>query len=60
MESAGDYLFATNFLRKLSLDCFFNEVRDYYLKVIDIVNKNDSSIKISIDPLENRGFNVWF
>ena len=36
---------------------FVNDVRDYYLRVIDIVDKNDSSIKISIDPLENRGFN---
>ncbi len=57
MESAGDYSFATNILRKLNLEYFFNEVRDYYLRVIDIVNKNISSIKISIDPLENRGFN---
>ena len=57
MESAGDFSFATKFLRGLKLEGFFNDVRDYYLKVIDIVNKNDSSIKISIDPLENRGFN---
>ena len=57
MESAGDYSFANNFLRKLNLEGFLNEVRDYYLKVIEIVNNNISSIKISIDPLENRGFN---
>ncbi len=57
MESSGDYSFATNFLRKLKLEGFINDVRDYYLRVIDIVDKNDSSIKISIDPLENRGFN---
>ena len=57
MEAAGDYTFASNFLRKLKLEGFFNDVIDYYLRVIDIVNKNDSSIKISIDPLENRGFN---
>ena len=57
MEASGDYSFATNFLRKLKLEGFINDVRDYYLKVIDIVSKNDSSIKISIDPLENRGFN---
>ena len=57
MEASGDYSFATNFLRKLKLEGFVNDVRDYYLKVIDIVYKNDSSIKISIDPLENRGFN---
>ena len=57
MEASGGYSFATNFLRKLKLEGFVNDVRDYYLKVIDIVYKNDSSIKISIDPLENRGFN---
>ena len=57
VESSGDYLFATNFLSKLKLEGFVNDVRDYYLGVIDIVAKNDSSIKISIDPLENRGFN---
>ena len=57
MDSTGDYTFAANFLRNLNLEGFFNEVRDYYLRVIDIVNKNISSVKISIDPLENRGFN---
>ena len=57
VESSGDYSFSSNFLRKLKLEGFIDEVRDYYLRVIDIVDKNDSSIKISIDPLENRGFN---
>ncbi|GIS09459.1 MAG: ATP phosphoribosyltransferase regulatory subunit [Alphaproteobacteria bacterium] len=57
LEASGDYSFATNFLSKLKLEGFINDVRDYYLRVIDIVDKNDSSIKISIDPLENRGFN---
>ena len=57
LEASGDYSFATNFLSKLNLEGFINDVRDYYLRVIDIVDKNDSSIKISIDPLENRGFN---
>ena len=57
VESSGDYSFATNFLSKLKLEGFINDVRDYYLRVIDIVEKNVSSIKISIDPLENRGFN---
>ena len=57
MESAGDYALASKLLSKLSLEGYFNEVRDYYLRVIGIVNKNISSVKISIDPLENRGFN---
>ena len=57
MESAGDLALASKLLSKLSLEGYFNEVRDYYLRVIGIVNKNISSVKISIDPLENRGFN---
>ena len=57
MESAGDYSYATKYLRELKLEKFLDEIINYYLTVIDLVNKNDSSIKISIDPLENRGFN---
>ena len=57
LEASGDYSFATNFLRKLKLEGFINDVIDYYLRVIGIVDKHDTSIKISIDPLENRGFN---
>ncbi len=57
MESAGDYSYATKYLRELKLEKFLDETINYYLTVIDLVNKNDSSIKISIDPLENRGFN---
>lgn len=57
MDATGDYSFTNNFLSKLKLEGFFNNVRDYFLRVIDIISKNDSSIKISIDPLENRGFN---
>ena len=57
LESAGDYSFATKFLHELKLEGFLNDVRGYYLKVIDIVNKNDPFVNISIDPLENRGFN---
>ena len=57
LEASGDYSFATNFLSKLKFKGFINDIINYYLRVIDIVDKNDSSIKISIDPLENRGFN---
>ena len=57
MESAGDYSYATKYLRELKLEKFLDETINYYLTVIDLVNKNDPSIKISIDPLENRGFN---
>ena len=57
MESSGEYLYGRQYLKELKLEGFLDEVRKYYLKVIEIINKNDQSIKISIDPLENRGFN---
>ena len=57
MESAGDYAYSTKYLRQLKLEGFLDKVINYYLNVIDLINKNDSSIKISIDPLENKGFN---
>ena len=57
MESSGNYAYATKYLSELKLEGFLNEITNYYLKVIEIINKNDHSIKISIDPLENRGFN---
>ena len=57
MESSGEYLYGRQYLKELKLEGFLDEVRNYYLKVIEVVNKNDQSIKISIDPLENRGFN---
>ena len=57
MESSGEYSYAIRYLKELKLEGFLDEVRNYYLKVIELVNKNDQSIKISIDPLENRGFN---
>ncbi len=56
MESAGDYVHAIKYLNELKLGGFLDEVIKYYLKVISIIYKNDQSVKISIDPLENRGF----
>ena len=32
------------------------DIIEYYLKVIDIIKQNDNLIKLSIDPLETRGF----
>lgn len=56
MEGAGDHLHATKHLQKLKSKGILVDIIDYYLKVIDIIVKNDDSIKLSIDPLENRGF----
>lgn len=57
MEAAGDYPYSTKYLRKLKLEGYIDKIINYYLKVIEFVNQNDQSVKISIDPLENRGFN---
>ena len=56
MESAGNYEHGIRHLSELKLDGMLLEAREYLLKVINIIKKNDSSINISIDPLENRGF----
>ena len=56
MECTGNYENGIKKLSELKLDGMLLEARDYLLKVIDIIKENDSSINISIDPLENRGF----
>ena len=56
MESAGDEAHAVKYLSQLKSKGILVDVIEYYLKVIDIIIKNDQSIKVSIDPLENRGF----
>ncbi|MDC0530916.1 ATP phosphoribosyltransferase regulatory subunit [Alphaproteobacteria bacterium] len=56
MESAGNYKHGIRHLSELKLDGMFSDVREYLLKVINIIKENDNSINISIDPLENRGF----
>ena len=57
MESTGDHLRAIKYLVGLKSEGVLVDIIDYYLKVIDIVKKNDKLIKLSIDPLETRGFN---
>ena len=56
MECAGDYEHGIKKLSELKLNGIMLDAKDYLLKVINIVRKSDSSINISIDPLENRGF----
>ena len=56
MESAGNYKHGIRHLSELKLDGMLSDVREYLLKVLNIIKENDNSINISIDPLENRGF----
>jgi ATP phosphoribosyltransferase regulatory subunit len=56
MDCAGNYEHGIRHLSQLKVDGMLLEAREYLLKVINIIKENDSSINISIDPLENRGF----
>jgi len=56
MKSVGSSEHGFRLLSELKLDGILLEARDYLLKVINIIQENDNSINISIDPLENRGF----
>ena len=56
MDVAGDHLNAIKYLLELKSKGILGDLIDHYLTVINIVRKNDKSIKLSIDPLENRGF----
>ncbi|MDC3172716.1 ATP phosphoribosyltransferase regulatory subunit [Alphaproteobacteria bacterium] len=56
MDLVGDHLNVIKYLQELRSKGILVDIIDHYLKVINIVRKNDKSIKLSIDPLENRGF----
>ena len=56
MDVFGDHLNVIKYLQELKSKGILVDIIDHYLKVINIVRKNDKSIKLSIDPLENRGF----
>ena len=56
MDVAGDHLHAIKYLLQLKSKGVLVEIIDYYLTVIETINKNEENIKISIDPLENKGF----
>ncbi len=56
MDVFGDHLNVIKYLQELKSKGILVDIIDHCLTVIDIVRKNDRSIKLSIDPLENRGF----
>ena len=56
MDVFGDHLNVIKYLQELKSQGILVDIIDHYLTVIEIVRKNDKSIKLSIDPLENRGF----
>ena len=56
MDLVGDHVNVIKYLQELKSKGILVDIIDHYLTVIDIVRKNDKSIKLSIDPLENRGF----
>ncbi len=56
MDLVGDHLNVIKYLQELKSKGVLVDIIDHYLTVINIVRKNDKSIKLSIDPLESRGF----
>ncbi|MDC3140595.1 ATP phosphoribosyltransferase regulatory subunit [Alphaproteobacteria bacterium] len=56
MDLVGDHLNVIKYLQELKSKGILVDIIDHYLTVINIVKKNDKSIKLSIDPLENRAF----
>ena len=56
MDVFGDHLNVIKYLQELKSKGILVDIIEHYLTVIDIVRKNDKSIKLSIDPLENMGF----
>ena len=56
MDVVGDHLNVIKYLQELKSKGILVDIIDHYLTVINIVRKNDKSIKLSIDPLENRAF----
>ena len=56
MDVAGDDLHAIKYLLELKSKGILVDIIGHYLTVIETIKKNDKSIKLSIDPLENRGF----
>ncbi len=56
MDVVGDHLNVIKYLQELKSKGILVDIIDHYLTVINIVRRNDKSIKLSMDPLENRGF----
>lgn len=56
MEAAGDYESSKINLSLLESNDFLSKALDYLLNVAKIIKKNNPSVNITLDPLENRGF----
>ena len=56
MEISGDYLNIIKSLQKIKLDKILSDIRDYFLEVLELIQANTDTFKLSVDILENRGF----
>ena len=56
MEISGDYLNIIKSLQKIKLDKILSDIRDYFLEVLELIQANTDTFKLSVDLLENRGF----
>ena len=56
MECTGDHSNVIKSLKKIKLDEYLSNIRNYFLEVLELVYRNNDISKLSIDLLENRGF----
>jgi len=56
MEIYGDYLNIIKSLQQIKLDKILSDIRDYFLEVLELIQANNDTFKLSVDLLENRGF----
>ena len=56
MECTGEYSNVIKSLKKIKLDEYLSNIRNYFLEVMELVERYNNIAKLSIDLLENRGF----
>ena len=56
MECTGEHSNVKKSLKKIKLDEYLSNIRNYFLEVLELVERYNDIAKLSIDLLENRGF----
>ncbi len=56
MECTGEHSNVKKSLKKIKLDEYLSNIRNYFLEVMELVERYNDIAKLSIDLLENRGF----
>ena len=56
MECTGEHSNVIKSLKKIKLDEYLSNIRNYFLEVLELVERYNDIAKLSIDLLENKGF----